>query len=182
MKKMLLISSLVLVIVTSMVSGTLALYNVSIPTVASGSVVAKEFVLLEDGTDTFTSNVKIAPTEKKEMTFAVKNNNGSVTSEVGMHVNVALSLAADSGKAAIVPLTVKVYEGPNSSGTLVSTTGSLTGGVGTLSYTFDFAANTAKTNQYTVVVEWPSNDAVDTAYAGAAHGTALNVAVTGTQF
>lgn len=53
MKKTLVLLSLVLAIALSVLSGTLAVYTTTIADLADGNVVAKEFILLENGYDTF---------------------------------------------------------------------------------------------------------------------------------
>ena len=58
MKKALTIVALVLILSTSVIAGTLAMYTTTIDNIAEGSVVAKEFILVEGGTDTFTKNLK----------------------------------------------------------------------------------------------------------------------------
>ena len=58
MKKVILIAFLILSISCSLLAGTFAKYVVSIDDVASGSVVGKNFIFLEDGEDTFEHNVK----------------------------------------------------------------------------------------------------------------------------
>lgn len=175
MKKMLVVFSLVLVIAVSVIAGTLAMYTTTIDDLASGSVVAKEFVLLENGTDTFTQNVKIAPTETVTYTFGVKNYNDSVVSETAMKLDVSIDVAAAANKSAIDPLVVTVK---NEDGTVVGTQT----GVGTINFSDDFAlAASGQSHTYTVTITWPSDNSVDYSYAGANFGTALNVSVTGTQ-
>lgn len=191
MKKILLVSALVLVIATSMVSGTLAAYQISLPDMATGSVVAKKFVLVEGTPNTFKTNVKIAPTESKEMTFSVTNDNGAGDiSEVNMNVQVTIVLddiSTTSGKEvrAIPPLTVKVYKGAVADMNLLSTSSStLTNGKGTLEYNLVdlFTAEVSRDQIFTVVVTWTGGDnATDTALAGPTHGTKLTVTVMGTQ-
>ncbi|NLK39955.1 MAG: hypothetical protein GX303_06925 [Clostridiales bacterium] len=175
MKKTLLLLSLVLVIAVSIISGTLAMYTTTIDELAVGSVVAKEFILLEDGTDTFVYNEPIAPSETKTWSFAVKNNNGTVTSETGMDLAFTIEVGAANGKAVIEPLRITVVD--DETGMTVGTVE----GAGTMAYANEFSAGVAESRSYTVVIEWPSNDAVDIDYAGAGFGTAVKVSVTGTQ-
>ncbi len=174
MKKTLVILILLVLIVFSVNSATLALYTTTIDDLAEGSVVAKEFILLEGGTDTFTENVKIAPTETKTMSFSVKNYNGEVISETAMDLDITVAIAAASGKSAIEPLVVTVKKGTTALGTNT--------GTGTITIDDGFALNTTgQEHTYTVEINWPSNDLVDINYAGAGYGTALTVSVTGTQ-
>jgi hypothetical protein len=175
MKKGLVIVALVLVLSTSIIAGTLAMYTTSIDNLATGSVVAKEFVLLENGTDSFTENVKIAPSETVNWQFSVKNYDGSVVSETAMGLDFNIDVKAADGKAMIDPLVVTVKD---QNGNVVGTrTGS-----GPIQYNSSFALDSnGQQKTYTVSVNWPSNDAVDINYAGASYGAAVSVSVTGTQ-
>lgn len=176
MKKLLLMSALVLTIVASMVSGTLAAYTVTLNPIASGSAMAKNFKLTGEGEDNFTTDVLIAPSETIYMDFTVSNNDGSITSEVPMDLSISVTFAAATGKSIIVPLTAKVTTIDNAT---TLSTGSLTNGAGVLSVT-DAFGTTAATNTYRVAITWPSA-AGDIAYAGHSFGTAVTVSVTGTQ-
>ncbi len=175
MKKVLIIAALVLVLSTSIIAGTLAMYTTSIDNVATGSVVAKEFVLLENGSDTFTENVKIAPSETVDWQFSVKNYDGSVVSETAMALDFNVDVTAADGTSMIDPLVVTIKD---ENGNVVGTTT----GNGTIQYNSEFALNAVGQQQtYTVYVNWPSNDDVDLSYAGANYGAAVTVSVTGTQ-
>lgn len=178
MKRTLLIMSLVLVIAISIVSGTLAMYTISIDKLAQGSVVAKEFILVEDGTDTFKENVKIAPTETVEWEFAVKNFNDTATTETDMDLDITVAVEAAEGKSAILPLVVKVYKVEDEGDDFLE--GSITG-LGNIELDNEFDADEAQSHTYKVIINWPSNDDVDIDYAGAGFGTAVKVSVTGTQ-
>lgn len=175
MKKVLVIIALVMVVSTSIIAGTLAMYTTKIDNVASGSVVAKEFVLLEDGSDSFTENVKIAPSETVEWQFGVRNYDGAVVSETAMALDFDIDVDAPEGKAMLdtVIVTVKDEYG--------QVVGRSTGS-GTITYdsAFELSAQ-GQSETYTVSVNWPSNDQVDINYAGADYGAAVTVSVTGTQ-
>jgi hypothetical protein len=175
MKKTLAIISLVMVIAVSLLAGTLAVYTATIDNLASGSVTAKEFVLLENGSDTFVQNVKIAPSETVKWQFGVKNYDGTAIAETAMDLDFTVDIGAAAGKAAIEPLTVTVR---NEADEIVGTkTGS-----GPIVFKDGFAlSGTGQSHTYTVEVSWPSNDATDINYAGAGFGNALTVKVTGTQ-
>lgn len=175
MKKALLLSVLVLTIVASMVSGTLAVYARTL-TPYSNDVVAKEFVLVSEGTTNFDADVMIAPTETVTMVFTVSNNDAGVRSEVAMDLDISVTFAAAAGKSVIVPLTATVTGG----GSSATITGSLTGGVGTfaISDAMGFAAD--ETLTYTITIAWPTG-ASDINYAGHDFGTNVEVSVTGTQ-
>ena len=132
MKRILVIVALVLVISTSLIAGTLSLYTMTIPALAEGSVVAKEFVLLEGATNTFAENVKIAPGEIVEWDFSVKNFNGGIVSETAMDLDFTVELDADSEKDVIAPLEVTVKDEDG------VTVGTKTGS-GSIEFTDEFA-------------------------------------------
>ena len=175
MKKVLTIIALVMIFSTSVIAGTLAMYTTTVDNVAQGSVDAKEFILVKGGTDTFTENVKIAPSETVNWQFSVKNYDGSVISETGMDLNFAVDVTAPDGKNVIAPLQVTVK---NANGDTVGTVNSS----GQIHFTDEFALSaTGQEKTYTVSVNWPSDDSTDINYVGADYGTAIKVAVTGTQ-
>lgn len=175
MRKLLLSFALLMVLTTSVIAGTLAMYTTKVDNLAEGSVVAKEFVLLEGGTDTFMHNVKIAPSETVNWQFSVKNFDGAIVSETAMDLSFTVDVMAAAGKNVIEPLTVTVKD---SDGAVVGTATAS----GKIVFADEFALQAAgQEKTYTVSVNWPSNDAVDIDYAGADYGTALKVAVTGTQ-
>ncbi len=175
MKKALIIFALVLVASTSIIAGTLAMYTTRIDNLAEGSVVAKEFILLEGGTDTFTKNVKISPNETVNWQFSVKNYNGSVVSETAMNLNFDVDVIAADGKSVIAPLVLTVKDSAgNTVGTVTSS--------GKIQFADEFQLQAqGQEKVYTLSVNWPSNDNTDINYAGAGFGTAVKVAVTGTQ-
>ncbi len=177
MKKVLIIVALVLVLSASIIAGTMAMYTTSIDDLAEGSVVAKEFVLVNGGTDTFENDVKIAPSETVSWQFSVQNYSGAVVSETAMNLAFTINVAAPTDKSMIVPLEVTVTDGGIIN---VSRTGA-----GDLTFTDSFALNDVGQEKiYTVTVTWPSNDVddtVDIGYAGGNYGAAITVSVTGTQ-
>lgn len=175
MKKVLIIVVLVLILSASIVAGTMAMYTTTIDDLAEGSVVAKEFVLTEGGTDTFTEDVKIAPSETVQWQFSVRNYDGAIVSETDMDLAFDIDVAAASGKNMIAPLVVTVTD--EDSDVVGSCTGS-----GTITFTDEFLTSAVgQEKTYTVTVTWPSNDAVDITYAGSNYGAAVTVSVTGTQ-
>lgn len=176
MKKVLLGMALVLAIAISVISGTMALYTTTIDEVADGSVVAKEFVLLENGSDTFKQDVAIAPGEAVNWTFSVKNYDGSVITETAMDLSFKLTISAADEMEAIQPLVITVKDEKG------KTVGTQTG-TGTISFADDFDLQaTGQTHTYTVSIQWPSSDS-DSNYTSANgdFGTAISVSVTGTQ-
>ncbi|RCX20186.1 hypothetical protein DFR58_102259 [Anaerobacterium chartisolvens] len=175
MKKPLILIALILVVSTSIIAGTLAMYTTTIDDLAEGSVVAKEFIMMEGGTDTFNKNVKIAPDETVNWQFSVKNYDGSIVSETAMKLDFDVNVAAENGKSAIAPLVITVKDSQgNTLGTVTEN--------GRIEFADNF--NLSPDGQekiYTVSVKWPSNNDVDINYAGAGYGTAVKVSVTGTQ-
>ena len=176
MKKIILTAALVLFMVTSIIAGTLAMYTTKIDNLAEGSVVAKEFVLLENGTDTFVKNVKVAPTETETWQFSVKNYDGAIVSETAMDLDINVDVQAHSGKDAIAPLTIIVKDEDGNQ------VGSMVNGTGVIQFDDSFSLSaTGQERTYTVVVYWPSDNDVDINYAGAGYGNDVTVSVTGTQ-
>ncbi|MGI6615745.1 MAG: hypothetical protein ACOX30_07000 [Dethiobacteria bacterium] len=175
MKKVLTITALVLLISLSLIAGTLAMYVVEIDDLAEGSVVAKEFILEEGVTNTFSDDVKIAPSETVEWKFSVKNYDGQTISETAMDLEFAIELTAADGKSAITPLKVTVFDENNNP---VETT---TEGATTYTFADEFELkDEGQEKTYTVAINWPDGEN-DIDYAGADFGTALAVSVTGTQ-
>lgn len=175
MKKVLLTIALVLVVSTSLIAGTLAMYTTTIDNLAEGSVAAKEFVLTEGGTDSFVKDVKIAPGETVTWQFSVKNYDGQTVSETAMALDMNVNVQATTGKSLVQPLTYTVTD---QSGAVVGTATSS----GLIKFSDEFAlAAAGQEKTYTVSVNWPSNNAVDLSYAGAGYGTSVAVSVTGTQ-
>lgn len=196
MKKVLLVSALVMTIVASMVSGTLAVYQTTLSEIP-GSVTAKKFIITEGVTGDFTTPVKIAPTESEVMTFSVTNDNGAV-SEVDMNVEVTIVLddisvddtntSLNEDVLAIPPLTVAFYKKDPVTGIFIlidfSSSTLNTTGKGELIYNLGeiFTADVSLEQIFKVVVTWDSVDNLnDTALAGPTNGTKLTVSVTGTQ-
>ncbi len=175
MKKALTIIALVLVISTSVIAGTLAMYTTSIDDLAQGSVVAKAFVMTEGGTDTFTQNVAIAPGETQDFKFSIKNYDGSIVSETAMALAIDVDVTAAQGKNLIAPLKISVEDASG------NTVGSVTGS-GLIEFDDEFALQAqGQEKTFTAVVTWPGDGSADIDYAGAEFGTALKVSVTGTQ-
>ncbi|WP_443112486.1 hypothetical protein [Dehalobacter sp. DCM] len=167
--------ALVLVLTTSIIAGTLAMYTTKVDNIAEGNVIAKEFVLLKGGTDSFTKNIKTAPGETVNWLYSVKNYNGSVVSETAMNLDFSIDILAADGKTAIAPLVVTVKD---STGKVVGTVTSN----GKIQFTDEFPLNAAgQEKTYSVSVNWPSNNDVDSSYAGTSYGTAVKVSVLGTQ-
>ena len=141
LKKVLLGTALVLAIAVSVISGTLALYTTKIDNVASGNVVAKQFTLLEDGTDTFVKDVKIAPSETVTWAFSVKNFEKTVVTETAMALAFTVDITAQEGQTAIAPLVVSIK---NESGTVVGTKT----GTGTITFKDSFPLKEDGQTQY----------------------------------
>lgn len=190
MKKVIGLLTLVLVIGTSLIAGTLAVYSVNLDTIAEGTVVAKSFALTGAGDADFATEVKIAPTETVEKIFTISNFEGSVVTETPMKVSVNVDLAATTGKTAIPYLKAKVFKVAGGKETEVGTV--ISNGVGTISFEDGYNVSASgQTYTYKVVIEWPNtngitdtdNDGIsnDAEYAGVNYGNTIKVRVSGTQ-
>jgi len=169
MKKLIFLLTLVLIMASSIVSGTLAMYTVSIDNLAEGSVVAKEFIFVGEGTNTFQQGLKIAPTETVQWQFKVKNYENHIVSETDMYYKLTLNVQALSDKNAIEPLTVTIK---NSEGNVLNRVN----GVGTFDVlgSFPLAVN-GQEQDYLVEIYWPGDGTSDINYAGGNYGTMINV-------
>jgi hypothetical protein len=160
---------LILTMAGSIVAGTLAMYTTSIDNLAEGSVVAKEFVFVGEGTDSFRQGVKIAPSETVRWQFKVKNYEDHVITETDLFYKLTFNVAASAGKSAIAPLTVTVKDLQGN--VLNSVTG-----VGAFDVLGSFPlSENGQERDYVVELHWPSNDSVDINYAGGDYGTTVNV-------
>lgn len=177
MKKSLLIIALVLSIAASITLGTVAMYNVDVGTVAEGSVTAKAFVVeggSVQGENSFSYNVKLAPTESTQWQFSVRNFKGSIVSEVPMDLTVNVVITKADGQEAILPLTYRVFDESNN---LL--------GIGkgkplmAFSDHFPLAAQ-GQEKVYTVKISWPST-LDDILYQGGGHGSRVTVKVSAVQ-
>jgi hypothetical protein len=175
MKKVILIAFLILSISCSLLAGTFAKYVVSIDDVASGSVVGKNFIFLEDGEDTFEHNVKISPTETVIWEFGVKNFDGTIIAETDLYYRLSFDVKATDGKQAIAPLVVTVKDGSNN--TVATQTGT---GVFTINGSFPLS-EIGQSAAYTFEIYWPSDNEVDIDFAGDNYGTTINVSAVASQ-
>ena len=181
MKKTITIIAMILAISVSLIAGTMSYYTITIDKLAEGSVVAKEFILKEEGSDTFQENVKIAPGDKEVWTFAVKNFDGSTISETAMDLAFSVALSAN-GEAMIQPLEISVAK-VGSSETPVEIANIVEEDNGFSFIDLYELSDEGQTYTYQVTVSWPWGEENDNAidFAGADFGTALSVSVTGTQ-
>lgn len=169
MKKIMFLMLLALTMASSLVAGTLAMYTTSIDKLADGSVVAKEFVFVGDGTDTFQHGIKIAPSETVQWQFKVKNYQNHVVTETDLYYKLTFKVAASANKNAIQPLKVTVKD---TSGNVLKTVT----GTGTFDVLGAFPlSENGQEKEYIVEINWPSNGAGDINYAGGNFGTTVNV-------
>ncbi|SDG96289.1 cellulose binding domain-containing protein [Desulfosporosinus hippei] len=169
MKKFAFLLALVLIMVSSIAAGTLAMYTVSIDTLAKGSVVAKEFIFVGEGTDSFQEGLKIAPSETAQWQFKVKNYENHIVSETDIYYKLTFNVQALPGKTAIEPLTVTVKD---LNGTVLN---SVTG-VGTFDVLGQFSlAVNGQERDFLVEVNWPTEGSSDINYAGINYGSMINV-------
>ena len=175
MKKTMFVLALLLVMAGSLTAGTLAIYTTTIDNLAQGSVSAKEFVFLGEGTDSFSQGIKIAPTETVNWSFNVKNFDGAKITETDLYYKLIFNVKPTAGKKAIDPLVVSVLD---STGTVLK---SVTG-TGTFDVTGAFpVSQTGQAKGYTVRINWPSDNSNDMKYAGGNYGTAVNVSASASQ-
>jgi len=174
MKKIILTSSLILIILASLLSGTLAIYSKTVGIDTPGSVIAKDFIFLIDGTETFQHNVKIAPTETVVFQFGVRNYDGAAVSDTAMRYDLAIDVGAAPGKTAIGPMIVRVK---NEAGHIIDSltfTGTLN-----LSSLFPISSE-GQRHGYIIEFYWPSTDN-DIDFEGDNYSTQLNVSATAVQ-
>ncbi len=175
MKRIIFILTLVMVMVSSIVAGTLAMYATSIDKLAEGSVTAKEFVFTGAGTDSFQQGIKIAPSETAQWHFKVKNYDNQIITETDLYYKLTFNVSASAGKSAIQPLVVTVKD---SAGRVIN---SVTG-TGTFDVTGSFPlSETGQEKDYTVEIYWPGSGSNDVNYAGNKYGTTVNVGAAASQ-
>ena len=171
MKKVALTSLLLLVMAGSIVAGTLASYTISLD-VATGSVVAKEFIFIEEGTDSFKQGVKIAPSERVVWDFQIKNHDDDFVTETDMYYKVIFDVLATEDKEAIVPLSINVNNEPVG----------LDNGEGTFEITGAFPLSPeGQKADFTVTIDWPEDGEDDIEFAGHDFGTTVKVSAIATQ-
>ena len=159
MKKTFTLILLALIVATSLVTGTLAVYSVEAPEINSGNIIAKEFVFTALGSQDFATGVEIAPTETVQKTFTVSNFNGNVVTGTDMNVTITVELQGE-----IVPLTLIVTGDQDV--TIVNN-----GTTSTISFTL--SADQAVTKTFTVSVVWNST-ANDIQYMGKVSSIVVN--------
>ncbi|RNC63178.1 MAG: hypothetical protein AWM53_01564 [Candidatus Dichloromethanomonas elyunquensis] len=175
MKRIFFLLLLVLTIVSSITAGTLAMYTASIDSLAQGSTVAKEFIFVGDGTDTFQQGIKIAPSETADWQFKVKNYKNQVITETDLYYKLTFTVLASPGKKAIDPLTVSVKD---INGNILNRVT----GVGTFDVLGSFPLSAVgQEKDYTVEIHWPDNGSSDINFAGNNFGTTVNVAAIASQ-
>ncbi len=178
MKKTLAIVALILAISVSLIAGTASYYTTTLEELTAGEVTAKEFILVEEGSLSGSIPLeKIAPGEEVTFDFAVKNNEGELTTETDMEVSFTVELVKNGQLEEIKPLKISsVVCDRHLLPELVAKDGVYTDDV-------TFKANVSEKKTYKVTVEWPwETDGVkDIEFAGADYGAAVQVTVTGTQ-
>lgn len=177
MKKFLVISLLILLIAGSMLAGTLAYYTTSVE-LAAGSVVAKNFIFVQDGaTTTFAKDAKIAPSETVAWDLVVMNFEAGAITETDLYYKLTFDVSATDGKEAIEPLVVTVKDSDRN--TIETVTGT---------DIFDvygaFPLQETDNNQqqeYEVKLHWPWGNADASDYAGDDFGTTVKVSAVAQQ-
>jgi hypothetical protein len=157
-----------------MLAGSLGYYSLSLD-LATGSVSAKEFIFLGEGTESFQTDALIAPSEKMSWPFKVKNYDQSAVTQTGLQYQLTITVTASKGKEAIEPLEVRIL---NSEGQVLN---SLTGiGVFTVNSSFPLQAN-GQFHDYSLEIRWPEKGSNDIGYAGRNYGNTITVSATATQ-
>lgn len=87
--------SLLLAMSTSLVGGSLALYQKTIDTGMESTATAKKFVFTAEGTNNFVTSVKIAPGDVVHFPIIVANNLSGSISEVDMQITFTISFTGD---------------------------------------------------------------------------------------
>ena len=174
MKKIILSTALILLIFSSLLTGTLAIYSKTVEIEQQGSVIAKDFVFVVDGTETFHSDVKIAPTETVTFQFGVRNYDGAFVTETPMRYNLLINVSAAPGKTAIGPLVVRLKDEWDHTISSLTFTGTLN-----ISNVFPLLAE-GQRHGYKIEFFWPSTPN-DIAFQGDAFSTQISVSATGTQ-
>ena len=186
MKKTIALSALVLSILAGLVSGSLALYQKNVDIEGAGSVVAKKFALSAGKTDSYKTGVTIAPTEKVTAAFTVSNFEDDYVSEVGMDLNVTITLAAADGKTAIPYITARLLD--ENGNAIDAAVNGVTAGVGEITLSVDHAFTVSEDNggkqtkTYQIELTWEDGHTdTDINYQGPNFGTQYTVSVTGIQ-
>ncbi|HZK42344.1 MAG TPA: sugar-binding protein, partial [Clostridia bacterium] len=173
MKKVLITSILILAIISSLLAGTVSYYTTSVDNLAGGSVTAKEFIFLGEGSQSFTHSEAIAPSETVEWSFKVRNFKDSTVTETDQYYKLNIDVTNADGKEAIQPLQVTITD---QSGKEHSVTGT-----GSFSILDDFPIKTdGQEHEYQVTMYWPSGDN-DIDYAGNGFGNSVKVSAIASQ-
>ncbi|MDD4832503.1 MAG: hypothetical protein PHI78_02390 [Clostridia bacterium] len=167
MKKSLVLILLALIIVSTMVSGSLAVYTTS-QEITSGDISAKLLIFEINKISGFDQSLEIAPTESYTYIFNITNTKGYAVSQVAIDATITVSLGAADGKTAIGNLVAEIY----SDGVKIADI-PVTDGVGSIDLTKHFDL-TAETFEYEVVITWISS-ADDNLYMGSSYGSVLTV-------
>lgn len=169
MKKFATVLSLVLLMLSSVVAGTLAVYTTSIDELAKGDVTAKEFIFVGEGTESFGQGIKIAPSETVKWHFKVKNFENHIITETDLYYKLSFHVAAMQGKQAIQPLVVRATD---STGKVL---GTLTG-TGSFDVLGSFPlSEMGQEKDFYVEIIWPSDGSSDINYAGGGFGSTIRV-------
>ncbi|HPG92873.1 MAG TPA: hypothetical protein PK675_05625 [Clostridia bacterium] len=167
MKKSLVLILLALIIVSAMVSGSLAVYTTT-EEITSGDISAKTLIFELNKISGFDQALQIAPTESVTYIFNITNTKGYAVSQVPIDATITIALGAAEGKTAIGNLVATIY----SEGVEIADI-PVINGVGSIDLSKHFNL-TAETFQYEVVVTWVPNFN-DNLYMGSSYGSVLTV-------
>lgn len=173
MKKYAVIGILTLVIITSMVAGTLAVYTKDFE--FNGTVSAKMF-FVDASSDAASPEITLAPGETQDWTFQVTNadSNSNIISGVDMNTKILVDIPSGFED---IKVTLKQGDTELASGTAANGKIELNGA--------DFIAGTAKVDTYQLSFTWveenTDNDRTDTALGISGASSPFRVTVTGSQ-
>lgn len=176
MKKIMITMALVLCIIVSVVSGTLATYTKTLAPI-KGEVSTKVFYI--GTTQTMFPNIKLAPGEEAIWEFGVVNFKDNSIAEVDMDMDIILTVGSSEEKLAIDGLTVGLFENGKQLGTSIIKQGQL-------QYSIEkaFLALTQSTRNFEIRILWDNtiaSDETDTMNADLRNASQIAVTVTGTQ-
>lgn len=164
------IAILMLFIVLTLVSGSLAVYQASLDDIDDSFNAAKFVVKADAETLTKQNTINIAPGDKYTVNFTVRNYEGVYISETDMRLMLQIELSGE-----LDPVIVTLYDGETKRGSVK--------GSGKIDFdTFGavFAANEASDKTYTLTIEWPDGaPEYDSLYIG--KQASYTIRVTGIQ-
>lgn len=164
MKKVILIAVLILLVVSSVVTGTLAIYSIKLDEL-SGDTVAKQFAFSTTGDDRYiNSDIKIAPCETVDYLFKATNyqtaGNSKIISEVNMLATFKVSMNhminKDGTLTEVTPIKYLIASLYDADTNVKLFDMNLTDGISTTpdEFSIKFTANTTAERNFKIVITW----------------------------